>query len=132
MAQSLPFTYINTTAETAKDARVPAANPTGGMNRGSTPGIGVGNTGDLTGQDQWTLLDQYEDARTPQVSQFIGGLGVSDPSESNGVEGNGAGETAQVIRQVGNPILGFPAGTGPSVQGRAFMDTLAAGWTSQV
>jgi len=58
-------------------ANAPLADWDGGMNSGGScaPGVGI-NTGgfyDPPTADQWTLEDQAENARIPQLSQFIGG-----------------------------------------------------------
>jgi len=49
----------------------------GGMNLAASnaPGIGIASTVVNTSEENWTLLDQTETARTPQKSQHIGGSG---------------------------------------------------------
>lgn len=100
----------------------------GGMNLAGSCAEGVGIATDvpnLTGDPaSWTLLDQDGAARTPQVSQHIGGTGLGGtyPS-SGGVEGKGT-----------TPIdVGTPSATGDgtaTIDGDATLATLAAGWTA--
>ena len=76
-------TYFKGAADTA---RVSGASFDNGMNPGASnaPGIGVNigggelppNTGFNGVGMNWTLLDQDEAARAPQVSQVIGGNGI--------------------------------------------------------
>ena len=126
-------TFRNTTAIAARTPEVPAADWAGGMNNASClPGVGVATdvpnlTGDPNG---WTLEDQFEVARTPQVSQVIGGNGYTPDSaypSSGGVPGNGS-DQAQFIIGVQNPDYPNAAGT-VTVDGTANLVSLAAGWS---
>ena len=97
-----------------------------GANRAASNacGIGIGEGADLVGTpDQFTLLDQNGAARTPQLSQSIGGIPAGDGSD-----------------QPPNPLvdeirLGTVAagGTGGTVYvGNATLNTLATGWEAVV
>jgi len=82
----------------ARALEVPDADFTNGMNvtGSNAPGIGINIAGGavIGTPEQFTLNDQDNDARTPQVSQLVGGAGyinrgsVAWPS-SGGVEGKG-------------------------------------------
>jgi len=79
------ITYgINDTTVTARSAEVTAADWSGGLNLGGSnaPGVGI-NTGapDPKPQD-WSLLDQEENERTPQGTQHIGGNALGDGDDS--------------------------------------------------
>ena len=102
----------------------------------------------------WTLLDQLSDARTPQVSQVIGGNGFVartgnvattwDTSQalytpegaagSGGVAGNGQVASPETIATATNQADesdGTPAYDAfPTIDGQATLSTLAAGWVS--
>lgn len=97
--------FQDATAVTARALELTDASFDTGMNVGGSnaPGIGINLDGgalpdkdtDITGWN-WTLTDQDEDARTPQVSQVIGGSGFVDRAtpdpdwpSSGGVEGKG-------------------------------------------
>ena len=113
-------TFRNTTTISARAAEVPGASFTNGCNNASSsPGVGIATanpnlTGDKSG---WTLLDQFGVARTPQISQLIGGNGL-------GAGNSGKGPTDQFIIGVSNPSNDGTV----TVQGTANLATLAAGW----
>ena len=122
------FFFSDQAALTAGGARVPNATWNNGANvAGNSPGVGIASTGSLqTGQHpNWTLADQFGVARTPQISQVIGGLGISGISQSDGLEGNGAAH-GEVITQGDNSDEG--TGEIVSSDGAAYLQTLAAGW----
>jgi hypothetical protein len=104
----------------------------GGMNNGcNCPGIGVAiGGGDLGDEDlqEWTLLDQFGAARVPQVSQVIGGLGITTANDwpnSGGLEGNGSGHGEFIVG-----VTNADAGDGTvTVNGTANLQTMAVGWT---
>jgi len=130
---NLPTTFRNTTAITARKLDVPDADFDGGCNNaGGAPGIGVAT--DNPGLDEslpnWTLEDQFEAARDPQVSQVIGGNGYTDQSTeyplSGGVPGNGS-DQAEFIVQVTNPVYPNEAGTVTVVDTMGLV-SLATGW----
>ena len=130
MAQMKPFIFVDDDAITARSAQVPNADwLSGGNNAGNSMPLGIGVTGalDTLQLPNWTLLDQLGDARVPQIGQLIGGLGISDPSQSNGLEGNG------LAHDVACPEVSNGPGDG-TVTGKdevwATLATLAAGWVA--
>jgi hypothetical protein len=133
MANS-PNTFRDTTAISTREAETGISFDSG-MNNGScAPGVGVSlEGGDVT--DDWTLLDQFEAVRVPQVSQVIGGLGVTTAAEypsSGGIEGNGSAQAQYIIGAI-NPttpaVEADPTLAGTiTVDGTANLQTLAAGW----
>ena len=85
-----------------------------------SPGIGI-NEGEGALADpnnDWTLLDQDEDARTPQVGQYIGGSGQNDGTAGKGTEG---------INVSTNDGSGNGAVTPVDP---AWLESLSAGWTA--
>jgi hypothetical protein len=122
MAQ--PATFIDDTARATRVGEVSGASFLNGMNNGSCqPGIGITNGPiNLAGTPaQFTLLDQNEDARTPQVGQSVGGVAL------------GAGESVaatQAIDLVDNSATGD--GTVTKDGTGATLTTLAAGWVAGV
>ena len=123
-----PTYFVDDTAVSARSAEVPGANFADGCNAAGSCSEGIGIGTDVTGLDeaeQWTLLDQDGDPRTPQVGQYIGGTGLSGtyPS-SGGTDGKGT---------VGIDVADTAAldGTGTvSSAGEATLADLAAGWTA--
>jgi hypothetical protein len=120
MAQ--PATFIDDTARATRAGEVSGASFLNGMNNGSCqPGIGITNgPTDLVGTpEQFTLLDQNGDARTPQLGQSIGGVAL------------GAGESvvaSQAVDLVDNSATGD--GTVTKDGTGATLTTLAAGWVA--
>jgi hypothetical protein len=101
-------------------AECPNANFNSGM-LGGGGGVGVGiadKQPDLTGNpDGWTLLDQDEVARTPQLSEYIGGngLGLGTPT----------GEDPGILDFVVNDV----SGNGEvATSGECHLIDLATGW----
>jgi hypothetical protein len=129
-------TFRNTTAQGIRAAEVPDASFANGMNNSTCmPGIGVATENPDVETDKWTLLDQFEAPRIPQVGQLLGGTGVTpevDYPSSGGVEGNGS-DQAQFLVGGGNPtnaeVEADPdlAGT-ITVLGTANLQSLATGW----
>lgn len=122
MAQ--PATFIDVDARAVRASEVPAASFLDGMNNGSNQaGIGITNGPiDLEGSDeQFTLLDQNADARTPQDGQSLGGVALADGEDD---------PASQAIDLVDNDASGDGTvvvdGTG------ATLTTLAAGWVAGV
>jgi len=114
--------YFNSpTAIASRQSEVPLADFAGGMNpNGSNAGgIGIGlDNPNLSGEpDEFTLLDQDTDPRTPQNSQFIGGIPLAD-----GVEGKGTEPISVTDDQDENGE--------PVRDGSATLASLAAGWTA--
>ena len=147
---SVALRFQNSTAIAARSAETPDADWVGGCNSPASNAAGVGiniGGGSLPAEVEvgmqgwnWTLEDQYEAIRVPQVSQVIGGLGVTTEAEypsSGGIDGNGAGE-AEYIFAIGNPdnvadgtgSTGPPAAWTPTVLGSANLQTLVAGWVA--
>jgi len=135
-------TFIDRAAVDARDAQVTTAGWAGGCNGPASCSPGIGVTYPLanlpafttpTGPN-WSLEDQFEVARTPQVAQVIGGKGLTTSSDwpgSGGIAGNGSSH-AEYIEIVTNPddVDGVPDPTnpGPTAVGDATLATLAAGW----
>ena len=146
MANSTRF--VNSTAIAARSPEVSAADWVGGCNSAASNAAGLGiniGGGALPAQAghrgwNWTLEDQFEATRDPQVSQVIGGLGVTTEAEypsSGGIEGNGdtLAEYVFVISNPNNVADGTgsfvpPAAWTPTIQGSANLVTLAAGWVA--
>jgi hypothetical protein len=130
MPQSLISVFVDDAAVAARTAEVPDAEWNSGMFGGSCqPGIGISTENpDLQESlPNWTLLDQFGDARVGQIGQNIGGTGYSDPSTSSGDEGTLPGSTIRLVDATaldGSGTLGFPA---PNAE----LVTLEAGWTPQ-
>ena len=126
MAQLQPTSFIDTVAVSARGGEVPAASFGDGMNLGGSnaPGIGINMlAGAVVGTpEQFTLLDQFSNARVGQISQHIGGPGISDPGTSSGQEGT---LPDAVIRTGTNSAAGDGAIT-PT--GNANLNSLALGW----
>jgi hypothetical protein len=114
--------FVDAAAVAARSAEIAAADWTGGCNPAGScaPGVGIGNGGGIQtvnlGESlpSWTLLDQDGDARTPQVSQYIGGSGLGD-----GVAGKG---TAAITL--------YDDDVPQALTGAATLAALAAGWTA--
>lgn len=122
MAQAA--TFIDVDARAVRVSEVSDASFVNGMNNGSNQaGIGISNgPTDLVGTpEQFTLLDQNEDARTPQLGQSLGGVALGD------------GETvvaSQAIDLIDNDVSGNGEVT---IDGSgATLTTLAAGWVAGV
>ena len=105
MANDLsPTVYLSETAGTARASEVSEDSFTNGCNlAGSNAcGIGIGVEGGavVNQPQQFTLIDQKGDARTPQASQHIGGVGYTGTEaypSSGGDEGfNGSTPIAAV------------------------------------
>ncbi len=138
MAQSQISFFVDDASVTAMTARVPDAIFNSGAFAGGSnaPGIGISteNAGLAESLPNWTLLDQFGNARAAQRSQCIGGPGISSPSESNGQEGT---LPAATIRLVSSDDLSTAAekAANPNVDGSlafpllgANLTDLAAGW----
>ena len=133
MAVSLPTKFNDSIGQTAREAEVTGANWDNGVNLGggNSPGVGINQgQGAVVGTpEQFTLLDQYETSRTPQVSQVIGGTGYVAASaypSSGGIAGNGdaRGEFIFVVTP-------SASGDGSAVTaGSAVLVSLAAGWAA--
>ena len=115
-----PTGYINDVDLSFRSSEVPLASWTTGMTYGASnaPGIGVatGNPGLAQSLPNWTLLDQDSAARTPQVSQILGGGGYARTE--------GKGTTAIDVF-----VNGSGDGSATSTQ-EANLVTLSAGWVA--
>ncbi len=136
-----PTFFIDATANTARQAEVTEASWDTGLNWAGSNANGVGinmNEGEVVGTpEQFTLLDQDDAPRTPQVSQVIGGDGfvprtggspVAWPG-SGGVEGKGT----DPLQDGTNPdnVDGAPDNDAPIVPiGTCNLETLVGGWVN--
>ena len=113
-----PTAYVDNIELVIRGGQV-AANWGTGMDWGASnaPGIGVATDNPNLEQSlpSWTLLDQDGDARTPQVSQVIGGGGPE------GMPGKGL----QPVEIVVNAASGNGSVTGSQ---EAQLNVLATGW----
>lgn len=113
-----PTAYVDNIELVIRGGQV-AANWGTGMDWGASnaPGIGVATDNPNLEQSlpSWTLLDQDGDARTPQVSQVIGGGGPE------GMPGKGL----QPVEVVVNAASGNGSVTGSQ---EAQLNVLATGW----
>jgi len=119
-----PTRFINDTTLAARKVDVPGADFDGGLNQGGAcaPGLGIneGVTNTAGTDEQFTLLDQVNAARAPQVSQHLGGDGLGSGVSGAGTDGIGV---------VTNSVTGDGTVT---ETGQATLATLAAGWTAVV
>jgi len=120
--------FVDDAATAALQTRVPLANVVSGMFGGAScaPGIGIAteNPGLDESQPNWTLLDQFGNARDDQRGQHIGGPGISAPSQSDGMEQTLPAATVRLYdntTQTGDGGMTFPA------PGAELVD-LAVGW----
>jgi len=128
MAQLDPCYFIDDAAKAAREAEVPAASFANGANLAGSCAAGIGinmAAGAVVGTpEQFTLLDQFGNARAGQISQHIGGDGYSAAGTSEGSAGTLPDST---IRTGAN---GAGDGTIPVPAGNATLASLAAGWTA--
>jgi hypothetical protein len=131
-------TFRDTAAVALRELEVVGADFANGMNNGGCqPGIGisVGGGAVVGTPEQFTLEDQFEAIRVPQVSQVLGGLGYTDYDDypsSGGIEGNGSAH-AQFVVPVSMPTNAEkeadPSLDGTvTVLGTANLQTIEAGW----
>ena len=120
--------FIDDAALTALSLRVPDAVNNSGMTYGAScaPGIGIAteNPGLAESLPNWTLLDQFGNARVNQRSQHIGGAGISAPGTSSGDPVTDPGASIRLAPQAdmtGNGALAFP-------KFGAELSDLATGW----
>jgi len=136
---NLPNAFIDDAAVTALDARVPdAVTGTGMYHCGSNaPGVGIGTDNPNLEQSlpNWTLLDQHGNARNAQISQLIGGTGITDVADypsSGGTEGTLPDSTVRLWVNPDN-VDGVPDNNAlPTADNSAVLLDLAVGWTSAV
>ena len=118
-----PSYFLDDSVVTTRGAEVTGASFANGMNAGgaNAPGIGIGPGANAAGTvDQFTLLDQGGDGRTPQNSQAIGGVALGAGAADAGVDpvrfGTNAADGGGVMTDTGGATL----------------TTLAAGWVPVV
>ena len=125
-----PTFFIDNTTVTAREAEVTDASFSNGMNLGGScaPGIGINmNEGAVIGErQQFTLLDQHGDARAAQISQHIGGDGLTLVTDWPGSGGDIGTLPGSVIRFGPASDEGDGAIT---ATGNCTLASLAAGWT---
>lgn len=139
---SFPTYFVDPIAKDARAIECPDASFENGCNYAASNAAGIGiNVGvepiPVEGSaEQFTLLDQWEGARTPQISQSIGGLPYVDrnttPYPSSGGTGStlpdepiSVGENATNDEKEADPSLdGFLTNIGD-----ATLETLEGGWT---
>ncbi len=122
MAINKPTIYRNTTTISTREGQVTNASFTNGMNYGASNACGIGiATGVLNPKESdWTLEDQHENARDPQISQYIGGNGLGDGDDSTGnisvvvTQETNVNDTAHYLEAVGAvaPGVEIVAGSG--------------------
>jgi hypothetical protein len=136
--------FVDRAAVDIRDGEVTAANWGNGGNAAASNAPGIGITSPLTNLPafttvtgpNWSLLDQFSVARTPQVSQVIGGEGVTTSADwpgSGGISGNGSAHGEEVnFATMPADVSGVPDPTypAPTVTGNATLTTLAAGWVN--
>ena len=120
-----PTFFIEDDSVTAREAEVPLASFDNGCNlAGAGPGIGINALGGAVvgTPEQFTLLDQFGNARVGQLGQHIGGPGYSAAGTSNGQEGT----LPDAVIRTGTVSL---TGDGSlTIAGNCNLNTLALGW----
>lgn len=78
----LPTYALRNASVTDREVDVPLASFDNGMNLAASNAPGVGISTDTVNPklDDWTILDQDEDARAPQTTQHLGGTGLEGGS----------------------------------------------------
>ena len=122
MAKSLVSFFVDDAAITARSAEVPGADWNSGL-LGSGGGCGVGIGTETPNLEQslpnWTLNDQFGNARQAQRSQYIGGSGLGD--------GTSGTLPDAVIRLVNNDNEDGTGAITLPAEG-AWLANLATGW----
>lgn len=147
MAQSLINFFIDDASVAALEIRVPLALFNSGMFAGASNAPGIGISSENPGLDEslpnWTLLDQFGNARVNQRSQCIGGPGItltSDWPGSGGQEGTLPAAVATFIDPVDLPTYDEKLADS-NVDGQiptlaptpgCALNSLAAGWEAGV
>jgi hypothetical protein len=131
--QNKPTVIFALIVTTARSEQVPNADWSNGMTgSGGSSGIGItyntaGDTPLTEDPAKWTLLDQHGSgvARTPQLSQYIGGTGFAGEDDYPGSGGLNGWEG-------GSPLQFQDNGTGGDGMldflGQTDLITLAEGW----
>lgn len=127
-----PTAFIPAAAVTSREAENTTADFGNGCNAPAScaPGIGIATDNPDVSTNSWTLEDQDEDARTPQVSQPIGGNGyISRATNTWPGSGGASGKGTVGIDVLDNPDYDDPTDD-PTVDGDATLTTLETGWES--
>lgn len=139
MAQALPTFFSDDIAQTAMETRVPTVVANTGLTYGgcNAPGIGISTENPNLEESlpNWTLLDQFGNARDSQRSQCLGGDGITEASDWPGSGGTEGTLPAADIRFGTNPanVNEVPDNDAPIVIGEgADLLDLAVGWTPNV
>ena len=124
------------TAAVTTEARQAAESYVGGINAGASnaPGIGINmGGGAVVGTpEQFTLLDQFGDARATQISELLGGDGITAAADWPGSGGLPETGAAAVIR-FGPQDATYPDGSGDiTFTGNSALTVLATGWVVAV
>lgn len=123
MPKSLTSFFVDDAAVTAREAEIPNADWNSGCFGGAScaPGIGIStaNPGLDESLPNWTLLDQFGNAREAQISQCIGGSGLGDGT--SGTLPNATIRLQDTDALTGDGTLALPA------EG-AWLSDLAVGW----
>jgi len=135
MAQAQPTYFVDDAAVTALGTRVPDASTNTGMNFGASnnPGIGISDQNPELQESlpSWTLLDQHGNARNGQISQVIGGDGITEAADWPGSGGTEGTLPDATIRYGANPanVNGQPDNDAPITGiSNAILTDLATGW----
>ena len=136
---SLATFFQDDTAVTARELEVTAASFVNGMNMGGSnaPGIGINMLeGAVVGTpEQFTLLDQFGDAREAQISQSIGGYPYTDPANYPSSDGT-EGVAPEAVIQYGASPTQAAKNADPALDGtiittaNATLSVLANGWVA--
>ena len=137
-----PATYfVDDAAKAAREAENTGADFDNGMNNGGSCAAGIGINmleGAVVGTpEQFTLLDQFGNARAAQISQSIGGYPYTDPANYPSSDGTEGTLPDSVIRYGDAPTQAAkdadPTLDGTIIPvGNATLTTLAGGWVIQV
>ena len=132
-----PTSFIDTVAVAARQPNVPLASFSNGGNLAGSCAHGIGinmNEGAVVGTpEQFTLLDQFGDARAAQISQHIGGSGLGAGSEGTAPDAvirfgtNKTNAEKQAGQDAGESVDGEITPIGNST-----LNTLALGWVVNV
>jgi len=139
-----PTFMMDESAQTARALENTIADFDNGCNLAGScaPGVGINmNEGAVVGtREQFTLLDQFGNARAAQISQHIGGTpyvdrGSVDWPSSGGDEGT---LPADVIRFGDNPANAAKEAAEPSIDGtigvigNSTLNDIAVGWVVNI
>ena len=119
-----PTFFKDDIAQTAMEARVPTVVVDTGMTfgGGNAPGIGISDDNPNLEESlpNWTLLDQFGNARAAQRSQCLGGDGITEAADwpgSGGTEGTAPDAVARFGTNPAN-VNGQPDNDAPYCSGQ--------------